>query len=225
MNNNIPLSPTPLQFEFRGYSVWLEVQDETLTKALAHASAQLHVQTIPQAHVTVLYGIMVNEEEEEQALRQHFQTLATNVFATGGWPGGPFTVQDVTSHTQDDDDFSFGWTELTLHNDNLEHRRMVEDIQEHFLGQEQQPWLPHVSLVYENLAPDTIGRQALKESLLQSFPNLMTTPILVTHISLWKTMGTMQKWERLETIPLVDFLKSRSLVGQSMIDGGMVGTG
>jgi len=50
--------PTPLRFEFRGYSVWLEIEDVNgdLDKALDVAAQELHVHRVPSPHVTVEYG-------------------------------------------------------------------------------------------------------------------------------------------------------------------------
>jgi hypothetical protein len=66
-NNN----KLPLQFEFKGYSVWLEpVQyDNDLSLAIKTASQELGVLPIPMPHVTAIYG-MTHLSSETEAIRR-----------------------------------------------------------------------------------------------------------------------------------------------------------
>jgi hypothetical protein len=61
----------PLQFEFKGYSVWLEpVQyDNDLSLAIKTASQELGVLPIPMPHVTAIYG-MSHLSSETEAIRR-----------------------------------------------------------------------------------------------------------------------------------------------------------
>lgn len=65
-NPTMPLQATPLDFEFRGYSIWLEISQEQgdLDSALDAAANSLDVDPIPAPHVTVIYGISHLSEAE-----------------------------------------------------------------------------------------------------------------------------------------------------------------
>lgn len=77
------LQVTPLDFVFRGYSIWLELEqtDGDLDAALKAAAHDLDVDCIPAPHVTVVYGI--SHLSENQILELFQEKLIPRVQS---WP-------------------------------------------------------------------------------------------------------------------------------------------
>jgi len=77
------LPVTPLDFVFRGYSVWLELEQTAndLDKALEAAAQDLDVECIPAPHVTAIYGI--SHLPETEVLRRFQENLVPRVQS---WP-------------------------------------------------------------------------------------------------------------------------------------------
>ena len=77
------LPATPLDFVFRGYSIWLELEQHSddLDLALSAAAQALDVECIPAPHVTALYGM--NHLTETQVLRRFRERLMPRVVS---WP-------------------------------------------------------------------------------------------------------------------------------------------
>lgn len=78
------LPATPLDFVFKGYSIWLELEqaiDNDLDKALEAAAFDLDVDVIPEPHVTAIYGM--SHLSETEVLRRFREGLVPRVEA---WP-------------------------------------------------------------------------------------------------------------------------------------------
>jgi hypothetical protein len=73
----------PLQWEFHGLTLWLELEEfnHDLTKAIDRASQRYGTEEIPRAHVTAVYGMEhLTEPDAKQKLYQIPQVLG------GSWP-------------------------------------------------------------------------------------------------------------------------------------------
>jgi len=208
---------THLHFAFRGYSIWLELEQfrGDLDLALDIASRDLHVVRIPGPHVTVVYGMTHLSEDE---VLERFDRLRDVVRS---WPS--FHVKGIHTDTSydgvDGEDMDMAWIEITL-GTSREHQKLVDDVLHVFFddknhstigtapdpqnnGELQRPkWKPHLSLVYEN--PD-MAKSNLHYSLtiMKRLPSLTQhTHRRVTAVSLWKTEGKMASWELLRRYPL-----------------------
>lgn len=73
----------PLDFVFKGYSIWLELAQNAndLDDALDEAARDLDVDRIPAPHVTVIYGM--THLSETEVLRQFREELVPNLQT---WP-------------------------------------------------------------------------------------------------------------------------------------------
>ena len=140
-----------LNFEFRGYSVWLELEQVNggdIDQALDVASRDLHVHRIPAPHVTVEYGM--NHLGSEQEYLDRFDQLccgrggarvgqkdsedghdaaASEIGELTTWPS--FQVKgihtDVSYDGVEDDDMDMAWIEMTL-GTSKEHRNHVDRV-------------------------------------------------------------------------------------------------
>ena len=68
------MSRDMLRFVFKGYSIWLELEQVNgdIDIAIALASKQINVHPIPTPHVTVIYGMNHLSEDD---MKDRFQSL------------------------------------------------------------------------------------------------------------------------------------------------------
>jgi hypothetical protein len=198
---------TPLQFEFTGVSVWLELEqiDGDLDRALDIADKDLHVDRILGPHVTVEYGMTHLDEGEMR--RRFLQELQPKLHH---WPS--FRVKgimtDFTYDGVDGENMSMAWIELTLASSQL-HERLVDLVRSIFFAgttvnalPPRGRWTPHLSLVYEN-------PEQAKSNLHYSLTIMNRVPTLTSQsmrrvraIALWSTAGQMERWRCLERYEL-----------------------
>ena len=196
---------TPLRFEFRGYSVWLEVEDfqGDLDAALDVAASDLHVHRVPSPHVTVEYGMTHVPEDE---MRRRFRGLPGKQLLQD-WP--VFDVRGIQTGSTydgvDGEDMTMAWVEMTL-GTSPTHEIMVDRVRSVMYKDDVVPriqkWMPHLSLCYEN--PEE-AKSNLHYSLtvMQRVPTLTSRSTRrVTGISLWTTQGKMKHWKCLERFVL-----------------------
>lgn len=237
---------TPLEFEFRGYSVWLELEQvhhHDLDRALDVAAHDLHVQRVPCPHVTVEYGIQLLRDdntgslESELELRRRFREYcgmdagdkngshSNNYNVLTAWPA--LSVRGVQTGSTydgvDGEDMTMAWIELTLATSSA-HEVQVQAVRQALWGNQYQhrthpKWTPHLSLCYEN-------PQRAQSNLHYSLNLLQRVPTLtslaqrrVTGMALWKTQGKMEDWQCLERVALEDYHGG----GQQQEDPMMVG--
>lgn len=198
--------PTPLRFAFRGYSVWLELQDVDgdLDRALDVAASDLHVHRVPSPHVTVEYGMAQIDERE---IRRRFCEDLPVQQLRKEWPD--FVVRGIQTGTTvdgvDGEDMTMAWIELTL-GTSAQHEAMVDLVRRVLYRDDYKPrtskWTPHLSLCYEN-------PEEAKSNLHYSMTIMSRVPTLtsvakrrITGIALWKTEGTMEFWKCLERFDL-----------------------
>jgi len=201
--------PTPLRFEFRGYSVWLELQDvhDDLNQALDVAARDLHVHRVPSPHVTVEYGMTHVGEAE---MRSRFKEIPAQQLLSE-WPA--FDVRGIQIGScyegVDGEDMTMAWVEMTL-GTSPKHEAMVDWVrrcmyQDEHVGARTTKWTPHLSLCYEN-------PEQAKSNLHYSLTIMHRVPTLtslakrrITGIALWKTQGKMEHWECLERFDSSDY--------------------
>jgi len=206
-DSSVSTPPTPLRFEFRGYSVWLEVEDVQgdLDQALDAAASDLHVHRVPSPHVTVEYGMMHLEHDEMELRRRFREELPVQELQQ--WPD--FDVRGIQTGTTiagvDGEDMSMAWIELTL-GTSAAHEGMVDLVRRVLyrdeFTQRTSKWTPHLSLCYEN-------PEQAKSNLHYSMTIMSRVPTLtsvakrrITGIALWKTQGKMEYWKCLERFDL-----------------------
>jgi hypothetical protein len=106
--NLLPPNKLPLQFEFKGYSVWLEpVQyDKDLSLAIETASQELGVLPIPMPHVTAIYG-MTHLSSETEAIRRFRKAVLecrsrtnANNHEHDKWPLPPLEYKGIVSDVE-----------------------------------------------------------------------------------------------------------------------------
>ena len=133
----------PLRFVFKGWSVWLDVEEPPcdhdnsttgpFTEALAYAASRHSVHPIPAPHVTVIYGI--DHLDEDMVLRR-FRSLGdslTQLMAarndTAMWP--PLTSKGVLSDIELDGvnggTMTMAWSEISLQTSELQ-ESLVEHV-------------------------------------------------------------------------------------------------
>ena len=140
-----PLRP-PLRFIFKGWSVWLDVEEPPgssdanatittgpFTEALAYAASRHSVHPIPAPHVTVIYGI--DHIDEDMVLRR-FRSLDDSLVQlmlgrndTAMWP--PLTSKGVLSDIEIDGvnggTMTMAWSEISLQTSELQ-ESLVEHV-------------------------------------------------------------------------------------------------
>jgi hypothetical protein len=119
----------PLRFAFKGWSVWLDVEEPVdsrggggpFAQALAYAARRHSVRPIPAPHVTVIYGI---DHIDDEAVRQRFSSLGDSLpqLRVGRdadaalWP--PLTSKGVLSDIEIDGvnggTMTMAWSEVSL---------------------------------------------------------------------------------------------------------------
>ena len=192
------LLATPLDFVFKGYSIWLELEqvENDLDRALQAAAVDLDVDVIPEPHVTAIYGM--THLTESQVLTQFRESLVPRIQS---WP--ELRVQgfkvDKSFDGQDGQEMDMAWMEIEF--ETLEaHEELVDVVHDAFChdGTRVRPWQPHVSIAYENPDVAKVNLEFAVE-FIQQFPLLIAqTSRQVTAISLWKTQGKMQEWKCLD---------------------------
>lgn len=190
----------PLQWEFKGLTLWMEFEehDNDLTRAIDFASQFYGTERIPCPHATAIYGMEHLSEEEAIAKME----LLKDLFPLG-WPSEmdrPISVkQDLAIEGLPGQVCTISWAELTLKS-NEEHEAAIDKLYEHFDVPTKRtgPWTPHISLAYDNPEDsvlslmDTISYVAQNPSLMQSRR--------VKAISLWSTKGKMAQWKCLDRV-------------------------
>lgn len=189
----------PLQWEFKGLTVWVEFEehDQDLSKALDHAAQFYGTARIPVPHATAIYGM--EHLSHEQAIEKMGRL---NEMYPNGWPkmDRPISVkQDLAVEGRPGQVCTIAWAELTL-KANDEHEEVLDKLYEHFEvpTQRSSPWTPHISLAYDNPEDsvlnltDTISYVAQKPSLMQGRR--------IKALSLWSTVGKMAEWECLDRV-------------------------
>ena len=138
----------PLRFVFKGWSVWLDVEEPPgssganattttgpFTEALAYAASRHSVNPIPAPHVTVIYGI--DHIDEDMVLRR-FRSLGESLTQlmlgrndTAMWP--PLASKGVLSDIEIDGvnggTMTMAWSEISLQTSKLQ-ESLVEHVWE-----------------------------------------------------------------------------------------------
>ena len=197
-----PLQATPLDFVFKGYSIWLELEQQAndLYRALEAAALDLDVHCIPAPHVTAIYGI--SHLSETEMLRRFRKNLVPRVES---WPelrAIGFKV-DKSYDGVDGQEMDMAWMEVEFETSEA-HEELVDIVYNAFHdGVRIRPWQPHVSIAYEN--PD-IAKVNLEFAVdfMKRFPTLTSqTSRQVKAISVWSTQGKMEDWKCLDRCELV----------------------
>lgn len=144
-----PLLRPPLRFVFKGYSIWLDLEQSAvdangqgdLDRAVSECAAMYNVHPIPAPHVTALYGIAFDDEAE---LRRVFSSELMPVIleervkrrrAAGDesegayWPDLDATgfIVDIEFDGRDGGTMDMAWAEITLKT-SPEHESLLDRI-------------------------------------------------------------------------------------------------
>lgn len=198
----------PLQFDFRGYSIWCEI-DGCEVGGDYHCCIQdcaklFGVQPI-HGHVTAMYGMAHLSEDE--IVHRFLNIVKPEFTERGGWPALLKPVgllSDVELEGVNDGEMNMAWSELTLATSN-DHEECLDFLHHVYFGSSKvrkTPWKPHASLVYDN----HIGSQLnLLDTIrvASQYPNFMKDPKKVTALSLWNTNGKFRDWKQLERFEFV----------------------
>jgi len=188
----------PLQWEFKGLTLWLEYEefDADLTKAIENAVRIYGTERIPVAHSTAAYGMSHLTREEAIAKLAKIPEVLPN----GQWPRmerPKGVTQDIAQEGRPGQVCSISWAELTLRT-NSEHEKALDQVYKLFEvpADRQGPWAPHISLAYDNPEESVLNLADLF-SYVANHPSLMRSR-RVKAISLWNTAGKMADWQCLD---------------------------
>ena len=147
-----PKKRKPLQWEFKGLTLWLEFEefDGDLTKANEFLASKYGTEVIPCVHATAIYGMehLTVEEAKDRLSR------IPNILPGGKWPlmGRPVAIkQDISQEGLPGQVCSVAWAELTLKT-SLKHEAAMDALSKLFDVERSdgQLWTPHISLAYDN---------------------------------------------------------------------------
>lgn len=193
-----------LQWEFKGLTLWLELEefDNDLTDAVSNLSLQHNSPLIPKPHTTAIYGMTHLSDEQAvsklRSVRQHLDQWPTFAKPTG-------VTQDIAQMGRPGQVCSIAWSELTLSSDDR-HEEALDTLYALFYDDESsshvartRPWKPHNSIAYDN--PEDNALSLLDTVLYASrHPTLLGKERRVEAISLWSTEGKMEDWECLDRV-------------------------
>jgi len=189
----------PLRFFFRGYSIWLELEeiDNDITHTIQRASSELGLVPIPRAHVTAIYGMdHLNEEhiaEKFNKLKEHVET----------WPTlrPRSIVTDIELDGVGSGQMDMAWSDISFAT-SVEHENLIDRMHEAFdYPRTRKSWNPHVSLAYDNPENTALSLQ-YTASLIADKPSLLKNDRRVKGISLWNTRGKLADWRCMDRFDL-----------------------
>jgi hypothetical protein len=189
-----------LQWEFKGLTIWLELEefDHDLTRAVEYFSSKHNSPFIPQPHTTAIYGMEHLSISEAKARLQKVREVVPQ-WPTFARPTG--VTSDIAECGKPGQVCSIAWSELTLAS-NPQHEAALDILYELFYGQEyhrDRPWKPHNSVAYDN--PETNCLSLLDTIMYASQnPSLLGKERRVKAISLWSTVGKMEDWVCLDRV-------------------------
>lgn len=181
----------PLRFNFKGYSIWLEVEemDNDLTETIHRAANELGVIKIPSPHITVIYGIDHLSHEE---ILKRFNELKERMVS---WPTlrPRGIVTDIELKGVSGGLMDMAWTEIS-YSTTPEHESLVSSVHQIFdMKRNTEKWVPHLSLAYDNPENTTLNLM-YTANLIAQRPSLFRERG-VKGISLWSTKGKLQNWK------------------------------
>mmetsp|Transcript_14433 Transcript_14433/g.20113 ORF Transcript_14433/g.20113 Transcript_14433/m.20113 type:complete len:246 (+) Transcript_14433:276-1013(+) len=194
----------PLQWEFYGLTLWLELEefDSDLSIAIEDAAKTYGLEPIPNAHATAIYGLEHLTIEEARHKLQKIPSILPN----GKWPifDRPVGVKtDIAIEGRPGQVCSIGWAELTL-TSNEEHERVLDDLRELFECKDERhrPWTPHNSIAYDNPKDCVL---TLEDTIMYcaKHPTLLSRKRNVKSISLMNTNGKMSDWKLIDRVHLL----------------------
>lgn len=190
-----------LYYEFVGYSIWLEVEqyENDLDRAISIAAEDLGLFPIPEPHVTAIYGMTHLAEED---IKDKFASIRQEIES---WPNLRVNgvITDIEQRGISGGLMDMAWSELTLAT-SPKHESLLDHIYAVFfpsaLFPKRNPWIPHISLSYDNPENSQVDINHLFR-VLQRVPSLLATKERrVTGLTLWNTSGKIEKWKCLERI-------------------------
>jgi len=191
----------PLQWKFKGLTLWLEFEefDSDLTNAIDYAVKIYGTEKIPIPHATAIYGMThLTKDEAITKLEQIPQVLK-------GWknvldkPKG--LTCDIAEEGKPGQVCSIAWAELTYPT-NSEHEAAIDSLYDLFEmpTKRQGQWTPHISLAYDNPEDPVLNVQDTFAYVSKN-PSLLK-PRRIKAISLWSTAGKMADWHCLDRVNL-----------------------
>jgi len=182
----------PLRFDFKGYSIWLEVDEieNDLTDTIHRVSNELGVVPIPSAHITVVYGIDHLTDDE---IFKRFDRLQEKIKS---WPTlrPRGVITDIELAGVQGGLMDMAWTEISFAT-SPDHESLVSSVHQIFdmPRNTTDSWLPHISLAYDNPENTSLNLMYTANIIAQK-PTLFHERN-VKAISLWNTQGKLQDWK------------------------------
>ena len=192
----------PLKFEFRGYSIWLEINGCEIGgdyhSCILDCANIFGVQPIV-GHVTAIYGM--NHLSEIDFIHRFVNVVKPIFVKRGGWPSlKPVgLLSDVEINGVNGGEMDMAWSEVTMATSE-DHEICLDLLYDIFFEANKvrkSPWKPHASLVYDNHIDSPLN---LLDTIraVSRYPTLTAEPKKITAMSLWKTSGRISKWEQIE---------------------------
>jgi len=199
----------PLQFHFTGYSIWLELEEESfdfdLSRSISKVSQELDLLPIPCPHVTAIYG-MTHISPEDVVKKWNLEVKSSIKSWPELLPSG--LIVDIEKADIDGGTMDMAWAEISYKN-SVEHELKLDALHDIFFENTENetkkmrpPWKPHLSLAYDNPDNSILSLHYIN-SLICKEPTLTKTR-KVKNISLWSTWGRMTEWKLLDRCTLDD---------------------
>mmetsp|Transcript_10192 Transcript_10192/g.15049 ORF Transcript_10192/g.15049 Transcript_10192/m.15049 type:complete len:300 (+) Transcript_10192:458-1357(+) len=191
----------PLQWEFYGLTLWLELEEfeNDLTHAVQDATDKYGVERIPVSHTTAIYGMTHLTQQEACA---KLQTVRNQIPQWPRFSKPTGVVQDIAVCGRPGQVCSIAWAELTLAT-NPDHEAALDTLYEIFFGDDFKgrdgPWKPHNSFAYDN-PEDSVLNLVDAVIYCAEHPTLLGKERRVKAMSLWNTHGKMGDWKCLDRI-------------------------
>ena len=207
------LPRTPLQWVFKGLTLWLEFDeyDNDLTRAIDFAARVYGTGRIPVAHATAIYGMThLSQEEAIAKLEQLIPSKRLSHWPQLEAPRG--LTCDTAQEGRPGQVCTIAWTELSFPT-NADHEAALDALHQHFEVPEprQHPWTPHISLAYDN-PEDSVLSLHDTYAYVKQHPSLLRCRN-VKAISLWNTQGKMAEWQCLHRVAFPSSSSSSSSNG------------
>lgn len=202
----------PLYFRFTGYTIWLELEEESfnfdLSRSISKVSHDLGLLPIPGPHVTAIYGM--THLTSEEVIKKWNQEVKSKIRS---WPElmPSGLIVDVERAGIDGGLMDMAWAEIS-YKTSLKHESKLDNLYEIFFDEDaderrsmRPPWKPHLSLAYDN--PDNHVLSLNYITSLMCNEASLTNVRKVKSISLWSTWGKMSEWELLDRYTLDENLE------------------
>ena len=196
---NTPMHREPLRFHFVGYTIWLELEEESynydLRGTIESIARDLNLQPIPYPHVTAIYGMTHISSQEE--ILEKWDEVKLKI---KNWPDliPKGFITDVELAGVDGGTMDMAWSEISYKTSD-EHEAQLDILDDIFFSGKsfnRPKWLPHLSLAYDN-PEESVLSLSHTASIIAKNPSLNERRKVVS-MSIWDTNGKMSDWTLLD---------------------------